>query len=147
MELFFQDCSNLEMWLFTYLLSFKVNFMTLKGLDFGYYGLHMSLLTRPPPLQCVEIFSLPLQISSSQDMFDNFSLILKHKMAATYVSLSVMNPCVEIFPLPPLEQRYYTQSSQICRRYSSLQKLVWEYFWLHFEKQNGCHMRIFLIGI
>ena len=34
-----------------------------------------------------------------------FGLILKYKMAATGVSLSVMKQCVEIFPLTPQEQK------------------------------------------
>ena len=36
-----------------------------------------------------------------------FGLIWKNKMATTGVSLSVMKQCVEIFPLPPLEQKVY----------------------------------------
>ena len=42
-----------------------------------------------------------------------FVHILKNKMAATGVSLSVMKQCVEIFPLSPLDTRYYRQGSQI----------------------------------
>ena len=49
-----------------------------------------------------------------------------------------MKQCAEIFPLPPLEQKVLQAEFSYLQDMFIITK-AWDYFWPHFEKQDGCH--------
>ena len=115
----------------------------------GYYGFHF---VTP---QCVERFhrycSNEKNIIASLVKFAGyihnhkmlpgniFGLILKNKMAATGIFSTFSKDFWWPSRANGIIGRY-----QIHRVCSSLQNLDWEYFWPHFEKQDGRHRRFFV---
>ena len=67
-------------------------------------------------------------------------LILKNKMAATGVSLTIM--CVRFSCYPSLAKTIIVRLLKFAGYVHYYKKLAWEYFWPHFEKQDGCHRHL-----